>query len=98
MVTGPSFGDNRINRLTPIQKPVAFNGVNSLNGANSPGSVFSNAAVDSFQFSGAGKAKAPNLTHNVDFGAISKLDLGHSLDQFQNPTTSQGLLFGSFNA
>ena len=100
MVTGPnSFNNNvRLNGYTPVKKPVAFGGVNSLNGSNSPNPIFSNAAVDTFQFSGVNKFKTPTPAHSVDFNAISQLDIGNSLDHFKNPTTGQGLLFGSFNA
>jgi len=99
MVTGPNFGSNnvRFNSFTPLQKPAlnANTGVNSFSPANS---IFQNGPTDSVHFSGKTKVHSPNFSHNIDFNAISQLDIGNSLDHFKNPTTGQGLLFGSFNA
>jgi len=99
MVTGPGFNNNiRFNGFTPLQKPAlnASTGVNSYTPTNS---IFQNGPTDSVHFSGKTKVQpSPSFSHNVDFNAISQLDIGNSLDHFKNPTTGQGLLFGSFNA
>jgi hypothetical protein len=96
MVTGPNFGNNnvRFNAFTPIQQKPALNASPSLKPAHS---IFQNGPTDSVHFSSKSSLKTP-ATHNVDFNAISQLDIGNSLDHFKNPTTGQGLLFGSFNA